>query len=112
MSPGFRNGSVVLSLKLGNKIEKYILLLSIQALLLGVLRYTRNVHGDTPDFLSKKDWRFQELRGTMERILSDLRKQGVGAEVNIHQLSQKKHGRIRNWAQIPPDSFFKLSFST
>ena len=54
---------------------------SLQNLLSGILRYMRNVHGDTPDFLSKKDWRFRELRGTMERIFSDLRKQGVGAEV-------------------------------
>ena len=50
-------------------------------LLSGILIYVRNVHGDTPDFLSKKDWHFRELRGTMERTFSDLHKQGVGAEV-------------------------------
>ena len=54
---------------------------SLQNLLSGILRYMRNLHGDTPDFLSRKDWRFRELRGTMERTFSDLRKQGVGAEV-------------------------------
>ena len=37
-----------------------------KSLLSGVLRYMRNVHGDTPNFLSRKDWRFRELRGTME----------------------------------------------
>ena len=54
---------------------------SLQNFLSGILRYMRYVHGDTPDFLSKNDWRFRELRGTMERIFSDLRKQGVGAEM-------------------------------
>jgi hypothetical protein len=65
---------------------------SLQNLLSGILRYMRNVHGDTPDFLSKKDWRFRELRGTMERTFSDLRKQGVGAEVK-HTDYHKRRGR-------------------
>ena len=54
---------------------------TLQSLLSGILRYMRQCNGDTPDFLSKKDYRFRELRGTMERTFSDLRKKGVGAEV-------------------------------
>ena len=40
----------------------------LQNLLSGVLTYMRALHGDTPDFLSKKDWRFRELRGTIESV--------------------------------------------
>ena len=41
----------------------------------------RERHGDTPDFLSKKDTRFRDLQGTLEYTFSDLRRTGVGAEV-------------------------------
>lgn len=54
---------------------------AIQSLLSGILRYMRERHGDTPDFLSKKDARFRHLRGTLDCTFSDLRKKGVGAEV-------------------------------
>ena len=60
---------------------------SLQNLFSGILR---NLHGDTPDFLSKKDWRFRELRGTMEQTFSDLRKQGVGAEVKHMSIITKE----------------------
>ena len=39
---------------------------TIQSLLSGLLRYMREHHVDTPDFLSKKDARFRDLRGTLE----------------------------------------------
>ena len=54
---------------------------TLQSLLSGILRYMREQHGDTPDFLSKKDWRFRGLRGTIESTYSELRKNGIGAEV-------------------------------
>ena len=69
---------------------------SLQMLLSGILRYMRNLHGDTPDFLSKKDWRFRELRGTMEQTFFDLRKQGVGAEVK-HTLIITKEEEDQLW---------------
>ena len=34
---------------------------TLQCLLSGILRYMREHHGDTPDFLSKKDARFWNL---------------------------------------------------
>ena len=54
---------------------------TLQSLLSGLLRYMRERRGDTPDFLSKKDVRFQDLRGTLESTFSELHKKGVGAEV-------------------------------
>ena len=84
--------AVVLSLRPGNKMGNHTPPTSLQNLLSGILTYMRNVHGDTPDFLSKKDWRFRELRGTMERIFSNLREQGVGAEVK-HTDNHKRRGR-------------------
>ena len=70
---------------------------SLQNLLSGILRYMRGLHGDTPDFLSKKDWRFRELRGTMEAVYSDLRKKGIGAEVK-HTPVITKEEEDRLWA--------------
>ena len=54
---------------------------TIQSLLSGILRHMRELHTDTPDFLSKKDHRFRALKGTIESTYSELRKNGVGAEV-------------------------------
>ena len=80
----FRNGSAVLLSRPGNKIMCHTLLPTYKI----CSRVSWNLHGDTPNFLSKKDWLFQELSSTMEWTFSDLRKQGVGAEVkraNYHE---------------------------
>ena len=63
---------------------------SLQNLLSGILRCMREQHSDTPDFLSKKDWRFRALRGTIESTFAELRKNGVGAEVKHTPIIEKK----------------------
>ena len=60
---------------------------SLENLLSGISRYIMNLHGDTSDFLSKKDWRFREHNGAN---FSDLCKQGVGAEVKHTRIITKK----------------------
>ena len=41
----------------------------------------RGINPETPDFLTKSDWRFRELSGCIESVYVDLRKQGIGTEV-------------------------------
>ena len=41
----------------------------------------RGKNPETPDFLTKKDWRFRELNGCIESTYINLRKQGIGTEV-------------------------------
>ena len=53
---------------------------TLHSLLAGILCYMREQNPDTPDFLSKKDWR-KGLRGAMESALVELQQKGVGAEV-------------------------------
>ncbi len=38
-------------------------------------------NADTPDFLSKKDYRFRDVHDTVESTYVSLRKQGIGSEV-------------------------------
>ena len=63
---------------------------SIQNLLSGILRCMKEQHSDTPDFLSKKDWRFHALQGTIGSMFSELPKNGVGAEVKHKPIIEKK----------------------
>ena len=77
MFRGFRNGSVILLSRPGNKMVSHTLLPPYK-----IYSWASwEIFMVTPNFLSKKDWHFRELRGTMEWTFSDLRKQGVGAEV-------------------------------
>ena len=54
----------------------------------------RECHGDTPDFLSKKDAYFRDLRGTLACIFSELRKMGVGAEVKHTPIITKEEAQL------------------
>ena len=68
---------------------------TLQAILSGLLRYMRERHGDTPDFLSKKDARFRDLQGTLECTFSDLRKKGIGAEVkHTPVITKEEEGQL------------------
>ena len=78
---------------------------SLQNLLSGVLRYMRGLHGDTPDFLLKKDWRFRELQGTMEAVYSDLRKKGIGAEVkHTPVITKEEEDRLWDAKELGTDT--------
>ena len=54
---------------------------SIHSILAALLRYMRDKNPETPDFLTKNDWRFKKLNGVKESVFVDLRKQGIGCEV-------------------------------
>ena len=45
---------------------------TLYQLLAGILRFMRAVHAETPDFLSKKDWRFRDIHGTMDCVFKKL----------------------------------------
>ena len=54
---------------------------TLYQLLAGILRFMRAVHAETPDFLSKKDWRFRDIHGMMDCVFRKLRQERVGTDV-------------------------------
>ena len=58
---------------------------SLYQMLAGLLRYSRSINRDCPNFLDKKDGCFSELTRTCESVARELRKQGVGAQVKHAQ---------------------------
>ena len=54
---------------------------TLYQLLARLLRYARSKSADFPNFLDKSDKRFKELRAACENVARQLRKDGVGAEV-------------------------------
>ena len=54
--------------------------LSLQGLLFGLLRYMRQQNPYAPNFMDKKDERFQELHRVIDSTYAHLEEQGVGAQ--------------------------------
>ena len=72
-----------------------------------------DLHGDTPDFLSK-DWRFRDLRGMMACTYSNLRMQGVWAKVKHMPIMKEEEDQLWSANEMGTDTPKKLlqSFST
>ena len=69
----------------------------------------REQNPDTPDFLSKKDWRFKGLRGAMESTFVELCQKGVGAEVkHTAVITQEEEHQLWDRGVLGVDSLLKL----
>ena len=81
---------------------------SIHSLLAALLRYMREVNHDTPDFLSKKDWRFKELHGSVESVFVSLRQNGIGADVKHTPVISPKEELLWERGILGTDTPLKL----
>jgi len=64
---------------------------TLYQLLCGLLRHTRNVQRDPPNFLDRKDVRFKNLHGTCDVVFRSLHENGIGTSKKSAQILTKDH---------------------
>ena len=62
----------------------------------------QGLHGDTPDFLSKKDWRFRELWGTMEAVYCDFCKRAEVKHTPV--ITKEEENRLWEMKELGTDT--------
>ena len=78
-----------LFLKLGEKTGCEYPPKTLYQLLCGLLRHTRSVQRDPPNFLDRKDVKFKNLHGTCDVVFRSLHESGVGATKKSAQILTK-----------------------
>jgi len=59
-------------------------------MLCGLLRHSRNLQSDPPNFLDQKDARFKKVHGICDVIFRPLHENGVGADKKSAQIITKE----------------------
>ena len=63
---------------------------TLYQILCGLLRHSKEVQKDPPNFLDRKDARFKKLHGTCDVIFCSLHRAGVSAKVNSAKIISKE----------------------